>query len=76
MYNFWCPWLEQRGEKVNFLVSTFQELFECLSVLEGIFDNKKTVKANEVEVYSNVLLAWALLLSVTPSEQAYQRINK
>lgn len=52
------------------------ELFECLSVLEGIFDNKKTVKANEVEVYSNVLLAWALLLSVTPSEQAYQLINK
>ncbi|XP_020629462.1 interferon-related developmental regulator 1-like [Orbicella faveolata] len=52
------------------------ELFECLNVLEGIFDNKKTVKANEVEVYSNILLAWALLLSVTPSEQAYQLINK
>jgi len=64
------------GGKVTLLVSIFQELFECLSVLEGIFDSKKTVKANEVEVYSNILLAWALLLSVTPSEQAYQLINK
>lgn len=64
------------GGKVTLLVSIFQELFECLSVLEGIFDNKKTVKANEVEVYSNILLAWALLLSVTPSEQAYLLINK
>lgn len=61
---------------MNFLVTTFQELFECLSVLEGIFDNKKTVKADEVEVYSSILLAWALLLSVTPSKQAYQLINK
>ncbi|KAL9972754.1 hypothetical protein ACROYT_G019119 [Oculina patagonica] len=52
------------------------ELFECSSVLEAIFDNKKTVKADEVEVYSSILFAWALLLSVTPSRQAYQLINK
>lgn len=52
------------------------ELFECSAVLEGIFDNKKTVKADEVTLYNSTLLAWALLLSVTPEEQAYVLINK
>ena len=54
----------------------FQELCECLTVLEAIFDHKKTVKADEVGLYSSILLAWALLLSVTPSRQAYILINK
>lgn len=52
------------------------ELFECLSTLEAIFDNKKTVKADEVGLYSSILLAWALLLSVTPPREAYILINK
>ncbi|KAJ7385951.1 Interferon- developmental regulator 1 [Desmophyllum pertusum] len=52
------------------------ELCECLTVLEAIFDHKKTVKADEVGLYSSILLAWALLLSVTPSRQAYILINK
>ena len=62
----------------NFLVtaSFFQELFECSAVLEAIFDNKKTVKADEVALYNSTLLAWALLLSVTPERQAVILINK
>lgn len=52
------------------------ELFECSAVLEAIFDNKKTVKPDEVPLYSSILLAWALLLSVTPDNQAYLLINK
>lgn len=52
------------------------ELFECLGTLEAIFDNKKTVKADEVGLYSGILLAWALLLSVTPPPEAYTLINK
>ena len=45
-------------------------------MLEAIFDNKKTVKPDEVPLYSSILLAWALLLSVTPENQAYLLINK
>lgn len=56
--------------------SFFQELFECSAVLEAIFDNKKTVKADEVTLYNSTLLAWALLLSVTPERQAVVLINK
>lgn len=52
------------------------ELFECSAVLEAIFDNKKTVKPDEVPLYSSILSAWALLLSVTPENQAYILINK
>ncbi|KAK2563542.1 Interferon-related developmental regulator 1 [Acropora cervicornis] len=53
-----------------------EELYECSGILEGIFDNKKTVKPDEVPLYNNALLAWALLLSVTPLPQAYSLINK
>ena len=63
---------------LNFLgtFSSSQELFECSGILEAIFDNKKTVKPDEVPLYNNALLAWALLLSVTPLSQAYSLINK
>lgn len=57
-------------------VEDSHELFECSAVLEAIFDNKKTVKPDEVPLYSSTLLAWALLLSVTPLSQAYILINK
>lgn len=53
-----------------------QELSECSRILEAIFDNKKTVKSDEVPLYNNALLAWALLLSVTPLSEAYILINK
>ena len=56
--------------------SSSQELSECSRILEAIFDNKKTVKSDEVPLYNNALLAWALLLSVTPLSEAYILINK
>ena len=60
----------------KYFACILQELFECSAVLEAIFDNKKTVKPDEVPLYRSTLLAWALLLSVTPLSQAYILINK